>query len=279
MEAITTHENIKVNEQLPFLFAIHHSAEFTLIHWHEYLEIVILLEGEMYARVNGTAYSLKEGDMLYVNADEPHQTRQRSERITYLLIQISTAHLHNLFPAVEIPALINNCSKELLHEIPSITEIISSFKDIYEKQNKCWELELTGQMYRFLSLLFNSSLLRTGSLSETSADHERKRIIEVIQWMQSHYTEPLSLQDAANLFGSTREHFCRVFRKHTAQTFMEYLNMYRVSRFYSDMLAGTESLSELMHRNGLNNYRVFSKTFRKMYGDPPREIRRRYRKH
>ena len=45
-------------------------------HYHEYIEIIYVLEGTFMASVNGHELSISNGDLLLVNAKEPHAFRR-----------------------------------------------------------------------------------------------------------------------------------------------------------------------------------------------------------
>ena len=57
---------------------------------------------------------------------------------------------------------------------------------------------------------------------ETERDLERMKLC--MEYVQAHYGETISLADAAGLLSITPEHFCRLFRKYTGQTFLAYVN-------------------------------------------------------
>ena len=79
--------------------------------------------------------------------------------------------------------------------------------------------------------------------------------------------------DAADYLCVSKEHFCRIFRKYTGQTFLKYLNCFRAARLYEDLYSSDASLASIMEKNGITNYKVFSRTFREMYGKTPRQAR------
>ena len=45
-------------------------------HWHEELELQIILSGSVCYRVNGTSYTLEEGCAIYIAPEAIHQARQ-----------------------------------------------------------------------------------------------------------------------------------------------------------------------------------------------------------
>ena len=73
------------------------------------------------------------------------------------------------------------------------------------------------------------------------------------------------------------EYFCRLFKKYTGQTFLTYVNQIRLQYFHSDLLQTDESITYLMNKNGITNYKVFLRSFKEAYGMPPGQLRKKQR--
>ena len=98
---------------------------------------------------------------------------------------------------------------------------------------------------------------------------------EVIRYVKNNYKNNISLKDAASLLNISPEYFCRLFKKHTGQTFLAYLNAVRMSRFYQDLMATDYSVTDLMERHGITNYKVLIRDFKQTYGTTPNKLRNR----
>lgn len=85
----------------------------------------------------------------------------------------------------------------------------------------------------------------------------------VMNWVKVHYPEPLSLETAADSLALSKEYFCRLFKKYTGQTFLEYLNDVRTMHLYEDLQNSDETITVLMEKNGLSNYKIFMRTLQK----------------
>ena len=94
-----------------------------------------------------------------------------------------------------------------------------------------------------------------------------------MNWVKLHYPEPLSLETAADSLALSKEYFCRLFKKYTGQTFLEYLNDVRTMHLYEDLQNSDETITVLMEKNGLSNYKIFMRTFKKLYGSTPQKMR------
>ena len=85
-----TYEMVRENSRLPVHFAyIQGSAHTILAHWHEYLEILLIVSGGMTAVIQAETYQLSAGDILIINS----KVYQKEEDGYPLLF---TARLHDL---------------------------------------------------------------------------------------------------------------------------------------------------------------------------------------
>jgi AraC-like DNA-binding protein len=130
-----------------------------------------------------------------------------------------------------------------------------------------------------LILLIYGHLLQhfsTTSIPSATAGNElsKNRLREVISYVQDHYSEPVALQDVADLLGLNREYFCRFFKKHMGIPFLQYLMEVRLSHMYHDLTVTDKPISVLMEENGLYNQKLCNRAFKKLYGCTPSAVRK-----
>ena len=84
-----TYEIIKENNRLPARFEnIFTSAHAITAHWHEYLEILLIISGKMTAVIQAETYELTDGDILVINSKDIHMTQTHGSQTHYILLQI-----------------------------------------------------------------------------------------------------------------------------------------------------------------------------------------------
>lgn len=109
-------------------------------------------------------------------------------------------------------------------------------------------------------------------LSDSS--HYSDSVTDVIRYIQQNYRNNITLQAAANAVHLTSAYLSYIFHKETDVTFSDYLQNCRISHA-KELLAGTgESIREIAELVGYNDYRHFSKVFKKMTGMTPQEYRK-----
>ena len=116
-----------------------------------------------------------------------------------------------------------------------------------------------------VEILYLISTIRSFEVSDTS----HKQLSSVITFLNSHYTETISLDELANQFFISKYHLCRLFRKNTGLTIHQYLTSKRLT-LAGELMADGKSLSEAAALAGFSDYSSFYRAYRKEYGHQPR---------
>ena len=249
------------------------------IHWHEYLEFLYLLNGHMSAVINATTYELDPGELLIINSEDLHMTRMYFDKnmdkteCPYLLIQFSAARLREIFPDLDLLHFQTCIRQEELHQIAGMTELLKKMQTLFEEHPDGYQLLLTSYFYEFLYILYQNFSVWNVERSRPASSRDLERITEIVSWTREHFKNPLTLNDAASHLALSREYFCRIFKKYTGQTYLEYLSSVRTMNFYNQLLTSDLSIPVLMEQNGITNYRTFLRTFRALYGTTPQKLR------
>lgn len=111
--------------------------------------------------------------------------------------------------------------------------------------------------------------------AEERQEGRLRRIQGALRHIRLHYREPITEKELADAAGYSVYHFCRLFRELTGFTPTGYLLHYRAEKARVLLLASDEPLETVMERAGFHNYSYFWRSFRRIYGCPPSEYRRR----
>lgn len=275
MQSYIIHEEVSENVNLPAKLDLVHCPSTTIpAHWHEYLEILYLIDGRLTAVIQAESYEQEPGSLLVINSNELHMT-QTAGFSTYVLLQISAEQMRRFFPnfeALHFQTMIRKDGQD-----PDKKELFFHLETMvseYKKQADGYQLLVTAHLYEFLYYLYRCCSHWNDSKASDGASRDRKRIAEIMDYIRRNFQKPLTLDDAAASQGLSREYFCRLFKKYTGQTFLAYLNSVRTMNFYEDLLKSDESITHLMAQNGLTNYKVFMRVFKEMYGTTPQKVRK-----
>ena len=105
------------------------------------------------------------------------------------------------------------------------------------------------------------------------------KIQQILEYMEEHMSESLSLERMANEFCMGKTAFCNFFKRKAGKTFMFALNEMRINRSCM-MLTGHPDMSieHIAYSVGYCSPAHFSRMFRRFRGSAPNEYRARLRK-
>ena len=100
-------------------------------------------------------------------------------------------------------------------------------------------------------------------------DQKNELIQSIIQYIESHLSEKLLLNDVADAFSISPNYLGHLFKKSTAMGFNEYVTKAKISRAKSLLFNRELKLYEVSSLLGYENYFYFSRVFKKVEGCSP----------
>ncbi|MGN0323094.1 MAG: AraC family transcriptional regulator [Oliverpabstia sp.] len=273
----TMHEKVITTDSLPARSFSYSSADQLITnHWHNSLEVLYIASGKMDTGINNSIYHLKRGDLIIINSGDIHFTRCRDYAKIYVL-QVPYPLLNTHIPNYDYVRFQDSDGSVVFSDPAKVDELSRLMIQMYEitlEQKPGYTLLFSSKLYQFLFILFQRYHTDISSRTKQKSDRNLIRLEQVMNYVKSHYTQPISLEDAAQILSLNPEYFCRYFKKYMGMTFLEYVNSIRLYHIHQDLLNTNYSVSELMDRHGFTNYKLFSKMFRNTYGCPPGMFRK-----
>ena len=91
-------------------------------------------------------------------------------------------------------------------------------------------------------------------------------IKNICTYMDEHYSEPISVDSVADVFGRTPNYVSSKFKKEVGKSFTDYLIDLRVGKALNMLKYTDLPISEVAKKTGFSSYAYFSRTFRKCTG-------------
>jgi AraC-like DNA-binding protein/mannose-6-phosphate isomerase-like protein (cupin superfamily) len=105
---------------------------------------------------------------------------------------------------------------------------------------------------------------------------ELQRLAVLFDYLEQHYHEPIRVADAAHICTLSASHFMYFFRKATGQSFVGYLNRFRVAKAQVALVWTEQTLAEVSLATGFCDQSHFGQVFRKLVGMTPLNYRQRF---
>lgn len=252
-----------------------------LCHWHEDLEYVQAIEGNMMYHVNGEDILIAEGDAILINSKHLHYGYSADGGdCTYLCIlfqpqlfcgnsELQSRYVNTVLTSSSITYQYFSAGDE------ADAAIISQFQEIsrvFSTQTYAYELHIIS----LLAMIWKSWLTHMMSNAEMTAQPDTmylpvlKRIVEYIY---THYSLKLSLNELAAAGGICRSKCCQIFKKYLNKTPMEFVNTYRLEVSMELLRDSKYSITEIAYACGFHSSSYFSETFMRYKGCTPSAYR------
>jgi len=129
-------------------------------------------------------------------------------------------------------------------------------------------VQLLSIFAQHLSILSNQLLVQRTSL-------ESPVIAKARAYIQDHQAEKLSLNQVAKAAGSSRFHFCKIFKTATGLNFTEYVSRLRAERALNLLLNPNLRVNEIAYEVGFQSITHFNRKFKDKFGQTPTRYRSR----
>ncbi len=237
------------------------SKNFSPLHWHEPIEILYYAEGQCEMIINGIRRSAKAGDLIFLNSNCVHNFHSATENCHYycLTVDLSVADSFGLQPLGEQP-VIESRDAELIALYMRLVQLQNDQPSYYKKEMKAIILQLMIRLIR---------LPKTEPKESFHITSQCRMVMQAVSYLQSHFTEPITVEELSNHLGFSKYYFCRQFKEITGQTMVDYLNLLRCKNARRLLAEGTHNVSESARLSGFSNLSYFAKVYKKHMGCLP----------
>ena len=106
---------------------------------------------------------------------------------------------------------------------------------------------------------------------DQTAKTDNPNFNELIDYVENHYNEKLTLDMLADMFGFSRNYICNLFSKHLNTSLSRYITDIRMKKAKEMLSDKTLLLKEIAISLGYKEYYHFYKVFKDYYGYSPKD--------
>lgn len=256
-------------------------AEEYPLHFHQDIEFIYVLKGEINLKCGYFTYLLKEGDIFVINGREVHGLYQTGSSNIIALVQID-----NYFFSHYFKRLSGSCYRTYTND-PNDSRfdclklffgniLSNSLKK--EPGYKHLIIDQVNQLIEYLNKYFHSFTFEDKVVvsSRSSNPVFIDRLSRIIHYIYEHHAEKLTLEDL-----SRQEHLSTFYLSHlitegTGMNFREFLCFARVEFSEMLLLDTGKRVNVIAKEVGFSTTAYYIRYFQKWFGLTPEDYRKKY---
>lgn len=268
------HEFLQPSYGLDFFMFLHFDCgSYIPAHFHGGLELIYIIDGYGDLTIDDVTTTAGPGEFLLINSWECHSAAAPHGNVNILM----------QFPDSLLQKLVEHPEKRRI-SIPKNIECPhkqNAFKNMQMHANALYQVLQKNKYNRNLLLSIHAMEILNILYEEFSFPckqnlHPRKNLNKlnpIIDYVKQNYNRPISIEEVSAVAILQPEYFCRFFKKCTGSTFLEYLNSYRISLIYNDLINTKRPIADILEQHGFTNLKLFHRMFRERFQYTAHEIR------
>ncbi len=238
-------------------------------HWHPHTEVFFVLSGHANVTIEDISFTVSPEDVFLINANDIHQITGNACEMLSLQFEIGKLPYFN--NQQEPRFSLNSAGNTYAGKYDYVRYLIAQFVKMNAAGEHIYKtLSMVYALYSHLSDNFQAPPME----SITHSRKNQERILSIMNYIEEHYQEGLTLTDVASAQGLSAPYFASFFEKNTGRTFLTYYNEIRLAHAVDALLSTDESIENIAFSNGFGDSRAFVSLFKKKYQQLPSVYRK-----
>ena len=237
-------------------------------HTHDFAELVYTYSGKGVHTVDGRDFPVSRGSLLFINYGSEHSFKS-SEGLNYVNILIKPEFIseglrdsQNAFALLEL---------EEFKEFQNIIDRDICCVEFWGEEQKTFEMLISiieteqnnGNSGRSIMLHSTLNLLLTLVFRKMALPMKRELAVnsDLLLYIKNNCSEPLRLDEIADMVGYNPAYFSRIFKEFSGKKFTEYLKCARIEKAKFLLVDTGENISNIALQVGYSDKTKFFKAF------------------
>ena len=245
-------------------------------HWHKEYEIIRILKGHFTITIDGETCSANAGDLIFINQGLIHGGIPENCIYECIVFDLQFLLMHGAAMtqymtkltgcSILIQSHFTRCDKDLFAIAAQLFEAV-------EKKAPAYEINTVGALYLFLGIIFQKNYYTAYTKTTRRNLKEANHIKPVLEYIENHFMEKISLEKMSRIAGISPKYFCRCFKIFFHMTASDYLNYKRVEQACYELTVLDKSVTEVGFDCGFHDTSYFIRIFKKYKGMTPNQLK------
>ncbi len=232
-------------------------------HWHEEIEMLLMLEGQLRITSDRSVFTANPGDAVYIHPNSVHTLENITDSCQYYCALVKPNFLRTLIPALNVPeeTLITKDAAV----ISSLERIIQEF---YAKQPG-YKTALQGELLAVTVYLNRAAAKDALAGQPINISVQTHAVQQAIAYIYQHFYEKITVEDICTAINFSKSYFSRSFRRITGKTIVDFINDLRLNYACHLIRLNKYTVSQCAEKSGFQNISYFTKLYQRHFGFLP----------
>lgn len=264
-----SNKNIKL-EQYIYTIGTYH------FNWHNDLELLLVLNGEVEVCANGVTRILETDDIVLINSNIGHATLARKPNSIAMVLHIDPILLKDYYENSESLSFDLWSSRETRNYEPfiSIRAYLSEMILCCNKEDPEQKLLFESSFYSLLHnvvLYFPPKEIKSATLVTNQRKFDATN--KMIKYINKNFKKKITLDNLAKESGYNSNYVSQLFKTYLGINFYDYLTRIRLREATRDLSQSENKILDIALENGFPDIKAFNSAFKENFGKSPTEYR------
>lgn len=236
------------------------------MHWHDFYEFEIILDGSGSIICNDKEYILKPGTVSFLSPRDFHELNLTSDAL------ILCVHFTDESISKEIMALFYNLENNVIYADEKQLERTILLCDLLKNN---FIHGYSGNMY--LSRLLETLLLSFKKDFNATSDKYKLAptpIQKAIIYINAHFKENPKLSDVAKSLFLNENYFSTLFKESMGESYKNYIKKLKLNHAANLIQHSKLSITQILSESGYSSQPHFNHDFKNYFGVSPKDMRK-----
>lgn len=262
--------DIDVKQYVYYIGAYHYN-------WHEAMELLIVLKGEIEVSINGRNYILEEDDIIVINSNVGHATLARKSNSVAMVIHLHPIYFSFYYSDYHLLEFDCMSSTQTRSEIPfiQIRKIVAEMIEFIGGNTPAETLHFESLLHQLTSNLVNYFPPKEITSTEMASNMKKNNAVnKIIKYINKNYRNKISLEELSNVSGYNKSYVSHIVKLNLGINYYEYLTRIRLREATYALVNLDEKIADIALSYGFSDVKSFNTAFRGSFGKTPSEYRK-----
>lgn len=263
-------------EEYPCFIQIHSEwpVQDVPLHWHHGPELIYSRNQDIELIIDTKKTIIHPGECVLISSGAIHNVipKKQIRNQDVMSFTFKGTYIEKLYPKLRQTKISYMSPSSTDENRKDLVECCEKLYTIIKQDSKDY-FAVNEVLFHILGLIFNCFVSKESNETQ-SAKYNHDKMSLVLQYVEEHYQEELTVSSIAMKFGYSREYFSRLFKRYADVSFKQYVNEFRLMKASNELYTTDKRIADIAYDNGFADEKSFYALFKKKHKMTPLEYRK-----